>query len=179
MKADPPRRVEFLGCPLDCLTSGELLDELKNCVLAKAPPKVIQFVNANKVAMVRSEPWMGELLARADYVLADGQPMLPMAAMLGLRIPERIDGIGLMHKLMRLADHEREVARGLDRFTMAELIYLQLQVLRCQFADEQRSPLHPHRQHARAQMRRHRARSSRQKRDAASARAPPACTPQP
>lgn len=100
------RRVEFLGCPVDCLTSGELLAELKEGILAQAPPRVIQFVNANKVAMVRNDPWMGELLERADYVLADGQPMLPLAALLGLRIPERIDGIGLMHKLLQLADRE-------------------------------------------------------------------------
>ena len=100
------KRIQFLGCPVDCLTSGELLEELKHAILAKAPPRVIQFVNANKVAMVRSEPWMGEILVRSDYVLADGRPMLPMAAMLGLTIPERIDGIGLMHKLMKLADRE-------------------------------------------------------------------------
>lgn len=100
------RRIEFLGCPVDCLTSVQLLDELRNDVREKSPPQVIQFMNANKVAMVRKDPSMGELLRRADYVLADGQPMLPLAAMLGLHIPERIDGIGLMRKLLELADRE-------------------------------------------------------------------------
>ena len=88
------------------MTSDVLLAELTESIRGRAPAKVIQFVNANKVAMVRSEPWMGELLKRADYVLTDGQPMLPMAALLGITIPERIDGIGLMHKLLRLADRE-------------------------------------------------------------------------
>ena len=82
MNATRMRRVEFLGCPVDCLTSEELLAELKHAIISKAPSQVIQFVNANKVAMVRSEPWMGPLLERADYVLADGQPMLPLAAKL-------------------------------------------------------------------------------------------------
>lgn len=100
------RRVEFLGCPVDCLTSVELLDELTNGIRARATPRVIQFVNANKVAMVRKDAAMGEILTRADYVLADGQPMLPLAALLGLHIPERIDGIGLMHKLLGLAQRE-------------------------------------------------------------------------
>jgi N-acetylglucosaminyldiphosphoundecaprenol N-acetyl-beta-D-mannosaminyltransferase len=49
---------------------------------------------------------MGEVLVRSDYVLADGQPMLPMAALLGITIPERIDGIGLMQRLLQLADRE-------------------------------------------------------------------------
>ncbi|MEI6655086.1 MAG: WecB/TagA/CpsF family glycosyltransferase [Verrucomicrobiota bacterium] len=106
MNITPRRRVEFLGCPVDCLTSDTLLAELTESIRNRQPAKVIQFVNANKVAMVRSKPWMGELLERADYVLADGQPMLPLAAMLGTTIPERIDGIGLMHKLLKLADRE-------------------------------------------------------------------------
>ena len=106
MRPNITRRAEFLGCPVDCLTTGELLDELKVDIRAKSPPRVIQFMNANKVAMIRNDPAMSDLLRRADYVLADGQPMLPMAAMLGLYIPERIDGIGLMHKLLALADRE-------------------------------------------------------------------------
>ncbi len=105
-KPNEPRRIAFLGCPVDCLTSRELLDELTHAVRSKAAPQVIQFMNANKVAMVRKDPSMGVLLQRADYVLADGQPMLPLARLLGLRIPERIDGIGLMRKLLELADRE-------------------------------------------------------------------------
>jgi N-acetylglucosaminyldiphosphoundecaprenol N-acetyl-beta-D-mannosaminyltransferase len=106
MKSNATRREEFLGCPVDCLTSGQLLAELTESIRGRQPAKVIQFVNANKVAMVRSDPSMGAILDRADYVLADGQPMLPMGRMLGISIPERIDGIGLMHKLLQLADRE-------------------------------------------------------------------------
>lgn len=106
MNTSTSRRVAFLGCPVDCLTSGQLLAEVRESIRGRQPAKVIQFVNANKVAMVRSEPAMGRILERADYVLADGQPMLPLAAMLGITIPERIDGIGLMHKLLELADRE-------------------------------------------------------------------------
>jgi len=105
MTSDPDtRRANFLGCPVDCLSSAQLLDELTWAIRRCEAPKVIQFVNANKVAMVRRDASMGELLGRADYVLADGQPMLPMASMLGIRIPERIDGIGLMGKLLGLAE---------------------------------------------------------------------------
>ena len=100
------RRVVFLGCPVDCMRSADLIGELRQAIVDNSPPRVIQFVNANKVAMVKKEPWMGDVLRRSSYVLADGQPMLPMAALLGLRIPERIDGIGLMHKLLELADRE-------------------------------------------------------------------------
>lgn len=107
MKTSEPRRIEFLGCPVDRLTSAELLAELTDDVRSRAPARVIQFMNANKVAMVRKDPEMAALLERADYVLADGQPMLPLAKLLGQDIPERIDGIGLMRKLLELADREK------------------------------------------------------------------------
>lgn len=100
------RRVEFLGCPLDLITSPVLLDELSRTIDTRAGARVIQFVNANKVAQVREDHQMEAIMWRADYVLADGQPMLPMARLLGIRIPERIDGIGLMGKLLKLA-HDR------------------------------------------------------------------------
>lgn len=98
------RRVDFLGCPLDLLTSAQLLAELREVIDARSGARVIQFVNGNKVAQVREDKSMGDILWRADYVLADGQPIVPMARMLGIRVPERIDGIGLMGKLLALAN---------------------------------------------------------------------------
>ena len=106
-------RVEFLGCPLDLITSPVLLAELGHAIDTRAGVRVIQFVNANKVAQVRQDNQMEKLMWRADYVLADGQPLLPMARLLGIAIPERIDGIGLMGKLLGLAN-----ARGYSVFLL-------------------------------------------------------------
>ncbi len=100
------RRIRFLGCPLDRMTRRELLAEVAEAIRFRKTPRVIQFVNANKVAMLRRDPSLRPIMERADYVLTDGQPMLPMAAMLGHRIPERIDGIGLMQSLLELAEAE-------------------------------------------------------------------------
>jgi N-acetylglucosaminyldiphosphoundecaprenol N-acetyl-beta-D-mannosaminyltransferase len=98
------RRINFLGCPLDLLTSAKLLEELTTSIDSRTAPRVIQFVNANKVAQVRDDAQMEKIMWRADYSLADGQPLLPMGRMLGVKIPERIDGIGLMGKLLCLAN---------------------------------------------------------------------------
>jgi N-acetylglucosaminyldiphosphoundecaprenol N-acetyl-beta-D-mannosaminyltransferase len=88
-------------------TSAALLAELNAEIVRKAGPYVIHFVNANKIAKAHEDATMREILWRGDYVLTDGQPLLPMARMLGIRIPERIDGIGLMHKLLALANEKR------------------------------------------------------------------------
>lgn len=101
------RRIDFLGCPIDCYTSNELLTSLKSEIDNRTGRRLIHFVNANKVAQAYEDPSMREILWRGDYVLADGQPLLPMAKMLGQRIPERIDGIGLMEKLLGLANQHK------------------------------------------------------------------------
>ena len=101
------RRNALMGCPVDLLTSAALLGELSQVIDNQGGPKVIQFVNANKIAQVRKDSDMARIMWKADYVLADGQPMLPMGRLLGVKLPERIDGIGLMGKLLKLADERR------------------------------------------------------------------------
>ena len=77
-------RIDFLGCPLDLFTSDELLAELTDKIQRHAPSSVIQFANANKIAKVGGDEEMKQFLDEADYVLADGQPLLPMGKMLGV-----------------------------------------------------------------------------------------------
>jgi len=98
------RRVEFLGCPLDLYTSSEVVAEIRDAIEHRDRTYIIHFLNGNKIAQAHDDSEMRAILWRGDFVLADGQPLLPMARLLGVRIPERIDGIGLMEKLLRLAD---------------------------------------------------------------------------
>lgn len=98
------RRSILMGCPVDLLTSAAVLEEVARAIDTQSGPKVIQFVNGNKIAQVRRDPEMERIMWRADYVLADGKPLLPMGRLLGVNLPERIDGIGLMMKLLKLAD---------------------------------------------------------------------------
>lgn len=97
-------RISLIGCPVDLISKGRLLEELRHAVSCRRAPRIIQFTNANKIAQVHRDPVMKEIMERAHYVLADGMPLLPMARMLGIRIPERIDGIGLMTRLLGWAE---------------------------------------------------------------------------
>lgn len=100
------RRIELLGCPVDRITSTVLLDEFALHIRERSRKCVVHFVNANKVAQCARSQEMRGILWRGDYVLADGQPLLPMARMLGESIPERIDGIGLMEKILARAHRD-------------------------------------------------------------------------
>jgi len=88
---------------MDLITTDVLLGELREVIDARKESRVVQFINGNKIAQVSTDPEMRQIMSRADYVLADGQPLLPMGRMLGIRIPERIDGIGLMGRLLAFA----------------------------------------------------------------------------
>jgi len=101
------RRVDFLGCPLDLYTSAEVLELVRDAIDHRNRKCVIHFLNGNKVAQAHDDPEMREILWRGDFVLADGQPLLPMARLLHMRVPERIDGIGLMGQLLQLANERR------------------------------------------------------------------------
>jgi N-acetylglucosaminyldiphosphoundecaprenol N-acetyl-beta-D-mannosaminyltransferase len=103
----PTRRTILMGCPVDLIASATLLKELTQAIDTQSGPKVIQFVNGNKIAQVRHDRDMGRIMGKADYALVDGQPLLPMGRLLGVHIPERIDGVGLMAKLLKLADERR------------------------------------------------------------------------
>ena len=102
-----PRRAALMGCPVDLLTSAAFLKEVSQIIDDQSGPKVIQFINGNKIAQVRQDADMARIMWKADYALVDGQPLLPMGRMLGVKIPERIDGIGLMGKLLQLANDRR------------------------------------------------------------------------
>ena len=107
IQPDSARRSVLMGCPVDLVTSAALLNELTHAIDTQSGPKVIQFINGNKIAQVRHDRDMERIMWKADYVLTDGQPLLPMGRLLGVRVPERIDGIGLMGKLLRLANERR------------------------------------------------------------------------
>jgi N-acetylglucosaminyldiphosphoundecaprenol N-acetyl-beta-D-mannosaminyltransferase len=80
------------------------VEEIRGAIDRRDRKCVIHFVNGNKIAQAHDDPEMRAILWRGDFVLADGQPLVPMARLLGVRIPERIDGIGLMERLLQLAD---------------------------------------------------------------------------
>jgi N-acetylglucosaminyldiphosphoundecaprenol N-acetyl-beta-D-mannosaminyltransferase len=127
------RRVDFLGCPLDLYTSAEVLEQVREAIDRRHRKCIIHFLNGNKVAQAHEDPEMREILWRGDFVLADGQPLLPMARLLHMRVPERIDGIGLMEQLLRLANqhHYRLFLLG----AKAEVLASCVETIRLRYPD--------------------------------------------
>ncbi len=96
------RRLEPLSCPIDAITRQELLAELA-AHIARREPTTVLFVNVAKLVWARRDPALRQALAQADYVLADGQPLVWVSRLLGQPLPERIAGIDLMEDMLAAA----------------------------------------------------------------------------
>jgi len=95
-------RSELLGCPIDAITRQELLAELATHIACREPTTVL-FVNVAKLVWARRDPELHQALAQANYVLADGQPLVWVSRLLGQSLPERIAGIDLMEDMLAVA----------------------------------------------------------------------------
>ena len=63
-------------------------------------------INAGKVVMMEDIPGLREVISACSLVNADGQSIVWAARLLGIPVPERVAGIDLMERLLRLAEHE-------------------------------------------------------------------------
>jgi len=87
---------------VDAIACQELLAELAARVQRREPTTIL-FANVAKLVWARRQPALLQALAQADYVLADGQPLVWVARLLGLPLPERIAGVDLMEAMLAMA----------------------------------------------------------------------------
>lgn len=100
------RRVNFLGCPLDALTTEETLEEIERQVDSRRPHQHV-VINAAKVVSMARDPELFSIVSQCPLVNADGQSVVWAARLLGQHVPERVAGIDLMHAVV-----QRAVERG-------------------------------------------------------------------
>jgi len=98
----PEKRVDFLGCPVDGLTVQETLDTIERII---AERDIVQHVviNAAKFVNMRRDPELRRIILSCDMIQADGMSIVWAGKILGIPIPERINGTNLMHDLVALA----------------------------------------------------------------------------
>lgn len=100
-----PHRATLFGLPLDLLTMDETLARCRELILAGRPAQHVA-LNAAKVLLAQDDVSLREIIRRAAIVNADGQAIVWAGRMLGVPVPERVTGIDLMERLLRLAEME-------------------------------------------------------------------------
>ncbi|MCD6201357.1 MAG: WecB/TagA/CpsF family glycosyltransferase [Bacteroidales bacterium] len=99
-------KIDFLGIPVDALTMQDTVKVIDEAIQkGKHINHVV--INAGKVVSMQKDKPLFDSVVSCDIINADGQSIVWAARILGKRLPERVAGIDLMEKLLKLA-HEKE-----------------------------------------------------------------------
>lgn len=95
-------KIDFLGIPLDAITMEETIKRVDEAVAAKKRINHV-VINAGKVVLMQKDPELFSSVVSCDIINADGQSIIWAARFLDKKIPERVAGVDLMQKLVKLA----------------------------------------------------------------------------
>lgn len=99
----------LLGLPFDAITRHEAAELLRR--KARAGERcMLSTVNVNFLIAAQSAPEFRRSVLESDLVLVDGQPLIWLARLLGLPLPERVAGSDLFEDLQRLPGPPLKVA---------------------------------------------------------------------
>lgn len=95
------KRIKLLGSYLDCLSMDETIQRVIKAIENK---ECIQHVviNAGKINLMRNDETLREIVNSCPIINADGQSIVWAGRFLGYDVPERVTGIDLFDKLVRI-----------------------------------------------------------------------------
>lgn len=99
--ADQPRRVSFLGVPLNPLTMDQTVARVA-ATMRERQPLLHVALNVAKLVNLRRDPELRADVFGADLVGVDGMGILLGARLLGTIVPERVAGVDLMERVLEL-----------------------------------------------------------------------------
>ena len=97
-----PKRIDFIGIPIDCITMSDTVEIINNSIQNKKKLNHV-VVNAGKVVLMQKDKELFESVVSSDIINADGQAVVWGAKILGQPLPERVAGIDLMQNLVESA----------------------------------------------------------------------------
>jgi N-acetylglucosaminyldiphosphoundecaprenol N-acetyl-beta-D-mannosaminyltransferase len=99
----PRQRIDFLGTKLDAITLNEAVEAVDGAIACRRP-MINASLNAAKVVRLQRDSILREAIAACDLITADGVPIVWAGRLLGLRVPERVNGTDLMETLLARAE---------------------------------------------------------------------------
>lgn len=95
-------RIRIAGCPVDVIGRNQSLELIERFIKEGVPSRHA-FVNAWKVVRMQSDPELLEAIETCDLINADGMAIVWASRMLGVPLPERVNGTNMMLDLIGLA----------------------------------------------------------------------------
>ncbi|UCB52159.1 MAG: WecB/TagA/CpsF family glycosyltransferase [Candidatus Zixiibacteriota bacterium] len=96
-------KIELFGCPVDSLNLDQTVRRIE-VFIRKREPRRHSALNAAKIVRMRKDESLRQIVEASDVVSADGQSVVWASRLLGKPLPERVAGIDLMQKLLRMAE---------------------------------------------------------------------------
>ena len=99
-------RITFMGCPIDSITMNQTVQMIDNAIQSKKQIHHV-VVNAAKLVHLQNDDELKQSVISSDIINADGQSVVWGAKFLGQYLPERVAGIDLMDKVVKLANQKK------------------------------------------------------------------------
>lgn len=96
------QRIRFLNTNIDVLNEDETVSLVEKYVLKKEPLHLIG-VNADKINALNKNPRLKKIVNSCGIINADGASVVLASKFLGMPLPERVAGIDLMLRLIKLS----------------------------------------------------------------------------
>lgn len=94
-----PKRIYVANCPVNRISLDEIITDLCARIEQKQRTHVV-FINAAKVVRYRNDLRLRGAIERADFLLADGVPIVWASWLYGIALPGRVNGTDLMEKML-------------------------------------------------------------------------------
>jgi N-acetylglucosaminyldiphosphoundecaprenol N-acetyl-beta-D-mannosaminyltransferase len=107
------RSVTIAGVRIDALDFDNVVGEIVAHAAGGGAPAYVVTPNAHHVVLLQRDALLREIYERALFVVPDGVPLLWASALLGTRLPERVNGTDLFEALCA-----RAAAEGLRVFLL-------------------------------------------------------------
>ena len=96
---------DLMGVRIDPLTMDETVQAVENFVIEQRPLHLMG-VNADKINQCQSDEAIKKIVNESEIINADGASVVLASRFLGYQVPERVAGIDLMQRLLKLADEK-------------------------------------------------------------------------
>jgi N-acetylglucosaminyldiphosphoundecaprenol N-acetyl-beta-D-mannosaminyltransferase len=97
------RRTTILGCPIDVVTMEDAVARVEEAIRRRETCQHVA-INAAKIVKLQHDPDLRAAIEGCELITADGQAVVWAGALLGTRLPERVAGIDLMHRLLAASE---------------------------------------------------------------------------
>lgn len=101
------KRIEFLSCPMDLATMEESVEWIRSRIEKRHFTQHV-VVNVAKLVHLQKDLKLAESVRACDMINIDGMGVVWGARLMGIPVPERVAGVDLFERLLRMSE-ERDL----------------------------------------------------------------------